>query len=475
MGLLNIFDSEDGQQALGLLAAASARSDGAGFGQRLSEAVGHTQKWKQQQAAQEEARQMAEYRKQQMAMQAMQMQEAQAKMAREKEMQGLAQQFYRPGSQAISPLVGDSDTGIMPSQGRPAVAPSFDARGFGNALMGAGHIDAGRKELAALQKENQINKLDAKDFTPASVQKFQQSGNYGDLVRLDKAHFANVGGQTVAADPFTGRPLNSIQNTQSPDSIASNQTTMRGQNLTNARGMESNALTGQRLAWDMNGGGEGGASQAGLNKQFGKPQAGYRWKADGSLEFIPGGPADQKAQLQKVGEGTVAGVVADLRDKYSQLDQENGIVSTNNRAGTNLGAAFGSSGVGQTLNGMFGTKTQSARDSIVMTRPLLLQAIMKATGMSAKQIDSNAELKLYLSTATDPQKLLEANIEALNRIESLFGGGGGQKGATQKQPAAMSAASIPQGAISKLKMQPALRDAFDAKYGPGAAAQILGN
>lgn len=58
-----------------------------------------------------------------------------------------------------------------------------------------------------------------------------------------------------------------------------------------------------------------------------------------------------------------------------------------------------------------------------MTRPLLLQAIMKATGMSAKQMDSNAELKLYLATATDPQKGLEANLEALDRIESLYGGG----------------------------------------------------
>ena len=32
-------------------------------------------------------------------------------------------------------------------------------------------------------------------------------------------------------------------------------------------------------------------------------------------------------------------------------------------------------------------------------------------------------LKLYLATATDPQKGLEANLEALDRIESLYGGG----------------------------------------------------
>ena len=48
---------------------------------------------------------------------------------------------------------------------------------------------------------------------------------------------------------------------------------------------------------------------------------------------------------------------------------------------------------------------------------------MKATGMSAKQMDSNAELKLWLSTATDPTKGYEANIEALNNIASKYGSG----------------------------------------------------
>jgi hypothetical protein len=48
-------------------------------------------------------------------------------------------------------------------------------------------------------------------------------------------------------------------------------------------------------------------------------------------------------------------------------------------------------------------------------------AIMRATGMSAKAIDSNAELKLWLATATDPTKSYEANIEALQNIENLYG------------------------------------------------------
>lgn len=39
----------------------------------------------------------------------------------------------------------------------------------------------------------------------------------------------------------------------------------------------------------------GGPNQAGLVKQFGKPPKDYRWRADGTAEPIPGGPADPTA------------------------------------------------------------------------------------------------------------------------------------------------------------------------------------
>ena len=55
-----------------------------------------------------------------------------------------------------------------------------------------------------------------------------------------------------------------------------------------------------------------------------------------------------------------------------------------------------------------------------MTRPALLAALMKATGMSAKQMDSNAELKLWLATATDPSLDVESNRRALAKIEQKY-------------------------------------------------------
>jgi hypothetical protein len=86
-----------------------------------------------------------------------------------------------------------------------------------------------------------------------------------------------------------------------------------------------------------------------------------------------------------------------------------------------------SSGAGQMLGKMFGTKNQSARNEVAMMRPALLAALMKATGMSSKQMDSNAELKLWLATATDPTLDIQANRAALNAIEQKYLSGDDQR------------------------------------------------
>lgn len=64
--------------------------------------------------------------------------------------------------------------------------------------------------------EAPINKLDAKDFTPASLAKFAQSRNYADLERLDKLHFADTGDGISGINPFTGKPVNTVPKTGDP-------------------------------------------------------------------------------------------------------------------------------------------------------------------------------------------------------------------------------------------------------------------
>jgi hypothetical protein len=164
--------------------------------------------------------------------------------------------------------------------------------------------------------------------------------------------------------------------------------------------------------------------QAFLKQIDNKPEkapAGYRFTSDGSLEPIKGGPADLKSQQKFAGQENVDTLIGGLRDQYNVLLANEGI--TSKEAGTipNLRSAISRSAVGQTVGQAVGSTNQSARNTIAQSRPLLLNAIKEATGMSAKQMDSNAELKMYLAAATDPTLDYESNMYALNQLETLFG------------------------------------------------------
>ena len=139
------------------------------------------------------------------------------------------------------------------------------------------------------------------------------------------------------------------------------------------------------------------------------------------------------------GRQSVDAQVASLRDLYTQLQESGGITDTNNTGMENLSAGAASSGAGQAMGRLFGTKNQSLRNQIAQSRPLLLQAIKNATGMSAKQMDSNVELKMYLAAATDPTLDVQANLAALDNLSKLYGLGnasqtGGASGTFDKTP-----------------------------------------
>ena len=160
--------------------------------------------------------------------------------------------------------------------------------------------------------------------------------------------------------------------------------------------------------------------------QQGRVPPGYRMNPDGTMAAIQGGPADLKAVQTDSGRGTVNNIVSQLRDSYDQLDKSGGITNPEKGSAANLSAGIRSSGVGQFAGRMLGTQDQSLRNNIAQTRPLLLNAIKQATGMSAKQMDSNAEMKLYLQAATDPTLDIKANRQALDMLDKLYGLSGQQ-------------------------------------------------
>lgn len=144
----------------------------------------------------------------------------------------------------------------------------------------------------------------------------------------------------------------------------------------------------------------------------------------------------RKAEAKEIAQENAGNTIALLRQNFDQLDKLGGITSTQNRPGTNVGAYLSTTGAGQLTGRIFGTEAQSERNKIAQTRPLLMTQIMSALGLSAKQLDSNAELKLWLSAATDPTLDLESNKAALDNLENLLAGKGKAKpGAPSAKPA----------------------------------------
>lgn len=70
------------------------------------------------------------------------------------------------------------------------------------------------------------------------------------ILPRDELKLANLGGKDVAYNPFALQPGQTFQRTQTPDSAAQVAATIRGQNLTDARGMESNQIARERLSSD---------------------------------------------------------------------------------------------------------------------------------------------------------------------------------------------------------------------------------
>jgi hypothetical protein len=149
---------------------------------------------------------------------------------------------------------------------------------------------------------------------------------------------------------------------------------------------------------------------------------------------IPGSPADAKTNQTAEAKVRVSKVLKDLRGEYDALKQGGGAVTPTQSATQNIMARVAGSSVGQAAAGAVGTENQVARDSVATIRPLLMQSIMAATGMSARQMDSNRELQFMLQSATDPSFGYEANIRAIDRLNEMYGLGIPVGGATDTQP-----------------------------------------
>ena len=250
MGLLDALNSDEGMQALGLLAAAGPSATPMSFGQRLFGAM------QQDQARRTEA----EDRKARKQMQALQSQllmaqvgETQAQAAqRQSAAEQLTQSMAR--QRAFQSELGGSVTPQQALAGGGGPTPENAAR--------IGQTQAPNWQALALRFPDQIELIkklaESGNFGRSKVARVEETMDggrpvkrqfdeygapVGDVLPQWKAPvMSDTGGAINAIDPVTLQRLAQFQKTNSPDALLSADTARRGQNMTDARAREKNNI-----------------------------------------------------------------------------------------------------------------------------------------------------------------------------------------------------------------------------------------
>lgn len=205
------------------------------------------------------------------------------------------------------------------------------------------------------------------------------------------------------------------------------------------------------------------AAQIAGKKQDAKNQSDLQYARPIAVEKALG----EKYPDASTGAAMMGGITGQMSGIYDQLEKAKAVVSTQNTVGENLSAAIRQSPPGQYIGKKVGTEEQSLRNQLAMFRPALINAIRQATGMSAKAMDSNAELQFYLQMATNPDVDVQANRAALQYLVNTYGIGGiSMQKFGQGQPAPAAAPSALDhdqslaNARAAIARNPAARDAI---------------
>lgn len=159
--------------------------------------------------------------------------------------------------------------------------------------------------------------------------------------------------------------------------------TIQGQRMADARGREANDLKRQEVA------------------SGGKPPAGYRYKADGNLEAIPGGPADIKAGA----EG--AKKTSDAMDVLGLLDEVDAILPKATGGYVGMGADMVASGAGYSTEGAKATAQLKALQGAL---------IGKMPKMSGPQSDKDVLLYRDMAGQVADASIPVAQRQAASRM-----------------------------------------------------------
>jgi hypothetical protein len=153
-------------------------------------------------------------------------------------------------------------------------------------------------------------------------------------------------------------------------------------------------------------------------------------------------PLTVGTKTQVKGQSNVETTLGKMMDKYNKLDQLEAIPSSSRGALANIAAYAAGTTVGQEVEKARATPAQQQRNELKALRRSLLKDIMAATGASAKELDSNFELKSMLESLSDETMDIDSVRRIIADLSARYGRGG-VSAPEEAAPAAPAAAAEP--------------------------------
>ena len=286
----------------------------------------------------------------------------------------------------IGPTISNQQRIAAPDPGRQfnpleALQNGFDLK---SAQELSGMNNWGRAKVSHFQDTRGPNGVQVTGFN-----------EYGDAVQTGQTPFKapeklDLGGSVQLYDPITGEVTGKFGKSMTPGEAASN-----------AVAWANNSLGQQRLAFDKTQSGPAGTNKA---------PAGYRWKPDGSLEPIPGGPQDLKAGSQSAKQ-------ADAKDVLSLLDMAEPLIKKATGSYAGAGADMAANVFG------FSTEGANAASQLQALEGMLVSKMPKMSGpQSDKDVLLYKQMAGQIGDPTVPASRKQAAMQTIRQINERYAG-----------------------------------------------------